>query len=177
MTTMTVRPPADLCEEMRRIDFTPVIRTMTEDMGYSTENAREQLAAFIQWFSCVPSVAPRAVYTMLKVPVDDVFHACVLNTAFYRDLCSKILGEFLDHTPIDTETIEQLDDGVRYSVELLEATYGANLHPALADWRRLLDTGTYVVSCAACGPPPTANGDSIADTVVGRMSDGRKIIH
>ena len=50
---------------------------------------------------------------MLKVPVDEVFHACVLNTAFYRDFTSKILDE----------------------------------------------------------------GVSMADTMVGRMSDGRKIVH
>lgn len=177
MTTMTVRPPAELCEAMKRINFTPVIRTMTSDMGFSTEDAREQIAAFIQWFSCVPSVAPGAVFTMLKVPVDDVFHACVLNTAFYRNLCSEILGEFLDHTPIDTETIEQLDEGVRYTVELLEATYGTDLHPALADWRRLLDTGTYVLSCAACLSPPDGSNSNVIDTVVGRMSEGRKVVH
>lgn len=150
MTAMTVRPPAELCESMERIDFTPVIRTMTSDMGFTAEEARHQLAAFIQWFSCIPSVAPGAVYTMLKVPVDEVFHACVLNTAFYRFLTNEILGEFLDHTPIDTETVDALDEGVRYTVELLEATYGENLHPALSEWRHLLDSGTYVVSCVSC---------------------------
>ena len=110
---------------------------------------------------------------MLKVPVDEVFHACVLNTAFYRDFTSKILGEFLDHTPIDAETVEGLDEGVRYTVELLEATYGEDLHPALADWRRLLDAGTYVISCVSCHH----DDSEMAETVVGRMSDGREIVH
>jgi len=174
VTTTTVRPPAELCKSMQEIDFTPVIRTMTSDMGFTTEDARYQLDAFIQWFSCIPSVAPGVVYTMLKVPVDEVFHACVLNTAFYRSLTSEILGEFLDHTPIDNETVLALDEGVKYTVELLEKTYGEKLHPALAEWRRLLDSGTYVVSCVSCHHD---NGNDMADTVMGRMSNGARLVH
>lgn len=163
MTTMTARSPAALCESMQNIDFSSVIRTMTNDMGFTPEDAQYQLEAFIQWFSCIPSVAPGAVYTMLKVPVDEVFHACVLDTAFYRTFTNEILGEFLDHTPIDKETVDVLDEGVRYTVKLLEETYGDELHPALAEWRQLLDSGTYVVSCVSCHHD---DGDAMADTVV-----------
>ncbi|HEU5187028.1 MAG TPA: hypothetical protein VFT87_00845 [Candidatus Saccharimonadales bacterium] len=169
-TEVLASPPATLIKRLDELDFTPVLRTLVQDSGFDQTTAQDLTIAFKQWFSVIPQVAARQVYVMLKTPVDDVFHACVLNTAFYRELCSTIIGEFVDHTPIDPETIQELDSAVIYTVKLLEVTFGDMLHPALKDWRRLLDSGTYVVSCVQC------NHD-MGETVVGRLQNGVRLVH
>lgn len=45
----------------------------------------------------------RAVFpdpiTMLSADIDEVWHACVLHTRLYTDLCDRVFGHFLHHDP------------------------------------------------------------------------------
>ncbi len=154
-------------------DFSPVIRTMLSDqMVASEEEARDHIDAFLQWVALVPSIRAQDALVMLKTPVDDVFHAFVLNTEFYQRFCETHFGFFVHHHPLDAETRERLAKGVVETVERLERTYGEDLHPLLRSWRGLMENEAYVVSCGKCD-----SSESMTDTIVGRLPNGGALVH
>jgi len=171
LATVVSRTPAELYQEMKQHDFGPVRRTLIRDAHFSPEKADDMIDAFCQWFSLVGSVEPGKVFVMLKGDIDEVFHAGVLNSAWYRGFCGTYLGEFIDHTPMDDDTFGKLDDAVLYTLAKLEATYGDSLHPALREWRHLVETANYEVSCGKGCP------DDMAPTVVGHLPSGATIVH
>src|SRR3989344_7838963 len=126
-----------LCREMRESTyFRPIISTLLRERSVSNEaEARNLLDAFLQWIALIPVVERGKVFVMLKTPVDEVFHAFVLNTAFYQEFCQKYFGFFIHHNPLDGDTSAKIDEGVNYTVDLLEQHYGEQLHPELRAWR------------------------------------------
>ena len=100
--------------------------------------------AFLQWFSVAPARDPGSTYVMLKSDVDRIFHAFVLNTRAYRELCEKFIGHFMDHNPIDGAVSKE---SVESTIELLERHFGADLHPALRHWKELTHADAWRVSC------------------------------
>lgn len=139
-------------EMLDNFDFSQITWTMTRyNKEMTTEEAKELLHAFLQWFALIPTNNSGHYVIMLETPVEEAFHAFVLNTALYQKFCEQFLGFFFHHTPLREETGPQIEAAVRYTVELLEQHYGENLHPALQRWREQLDAGTYKVACVGPG--------------------------
>ncbi len=167
-----------LCDEMKRtFDFTPIVETAVRDCGVQDElRARYLLDAFLQWFSLLPAVKPGQVYVMMKTEVDAIFHAFVLNTKVYREFCDRFIGHFIDHHPLDDSTRSRVEDGVRYTVNLLEEHFGGDLHPALREWKTQLDCSAWMVSCmwrgGMCG-----SDESMFQTTLGQLPNSAVIVH
>lgn len=124
----------DLVERLEQeVDFLPVVRTAVIDLGV-TPPARAMVAldGFLQWFSVVPISDRVSHYVMLRGDVDRVWHAAILNTALYRELCTQHAGRYVDHHPsADCPRVAWVLD----TVGLLESVFGAALHPAFSQWR------------------------------------------
>jgi hypothetical protein len=88
---------------------------------------------------------------MLKTPVEEAFHAFVLNTRQYKAFCERFLGYFFHHDPVTEERAPQMQNGIRYTVELLEKHYGESLLQPLCEWRHQLDDGSAQIACVGCG--------------------------
>jgi hypothetical protein len=117
---------------LEEVDFSSVLRTAVNDCGVpSPAHALDSLDAFLQWFSTIPLAGDRP-YVMLKGNPDRVWHACIINTALYRELCERYLGRFVDHHP---SVASPSDEWVLETVALLEEEFGADLHPAFRQWR------------------------------------------
>jgi hypothetical protein len=166
---------AVLCEKMRaETDFSPIVQTMVRE-GYvaDVQEAAYYLDAFLQWIALIPILERDNTFVMLKTSVDDVFHAMILNTQFYQDFCMKYFDFFIHHHPIgESEVNEEINRGVRYTVSLLEKTYGPDLHPALLEWRNQLNAGVYVVSCPKC-----VNDLPMHQSIVGELPTGARLMH
>lgn len=147
-------------EMVEKFDFSQITWTMTRyNKAMRAEEANELLHAFLQWFALIPANRANDYVVMLETPVEEAFHAFVLNTELYQRFCDKFLGYFFHHTPLREESGPEIDRLVRYTVELLEQHYGDNLHPAFRQWREQLDTGTYTVACVGPGGRcPTPDG-------------------
>jgi hypothetical protein len=145
-----------------------------EKMASDDVQANDLLEAFLQWVALVPTIKPDDTFVMLKSPVDKVFHAFILNTEFYQNFCARHFGFFVHHHPIDELLLKKLPGGVRDTMDLLEQTYGEELHPALSAWRSLVDTDAYVVSCAGyCA----SEDDYMQESVVGKLPSGATLVH
>jgi hypothetical protein len=117
------------------VDFLPVVRTAVLDLGVATPaSALNAVDAFLQWFSLVPISDRIGHYVMLRGDVDRVWHAMILNTALYRDVCDRYMGRFIDHhssmgCPRASWVFE--------TVDFLEAEFRTALHPAFLGWRAI----------------------------------------
>jgi hypothetical protein len=116
-----------------RIDFMPVVRTAVLDLGVaSSDRALHAVDAFLQWFSLVPISGRIGHYVMLRGDVDRIWHAMILNTALYRQVCRRYMGRFVDH---HSNMGCPRAGWVLETVGLLESEFHANLHQAFVEWR------------------------------------------
>lgn len=155
MSTQTTVAGPELFDRMKlHFDYEQILWTMMRyDENQTRERATELLDSFLQWFSLLPAIQPGGTYVMLKTPVEEAFHAFVLNTRLYQEFCQQFLGTFFHHDPVTEERAPELVDGIRYTVELLEKTYGNELLPPLREWRNQLDAGTAQIACVGCKNP------------------------
>ena len=139
-------------EMLATFDFSQITWTITRyTPSMSGERADELMKAFLQWAAIIPLNTPDHYATMFLTPVEEAFHSFVLNTRLYNTFCLRYLGQFFHHDPVVDDTGPEVEKQARYTVELLEETYGAELHPELQEWRRQLDAGTYRVACVGSG--------------------------
>lgn len=171
--TAVKQHPKELVATMLSADFGSVFYTAKKDCGIpSDERAEELMVAFCQWFAVIPTLQPGDWHAVLESPVDNIFHAMILNTEVYEAFCNTHLGEFVHHTPIDgTREDLPLAQFVSDTLIRLETTYGADLAPDLKAWRGMFDSGNWQVSCVKhCPNMPTRH------TVVGQVL-GVNLLH
>lgn len=134
--------------EMKKMDFTPIIDTAVKECGVKTkERADELLDAFLQWFSLVSMATPEQPLQMLR-SVDRIWHAMVLNTAFYREFCDTFAGGFVDHNPLDVvRNAANKEQYARFTLDLIKKEFGKNANKALFDLRE------NVTCCCGCVMP------------------------
>ncbi len=135
-----------LYEQMSQWDYTPIIQTAVRECGVkSEERAKQLLKAFLQWFALIPQTTQERPIHMLR-SVDRIWHAMVLNTAFYRQFCLEFAGRFVDHNPLDvvndSKTKREYAD---HTLSLITQAYGRNVHPELLNLRE------DVTCCIGCG--------------------------
>ena len=117
----------------RHLDFRPVLETAVDEFGFAAPS--EALAAFegfLQWFSMVPACDHLERFVVLRGPVDRLWHATILNTALYRELCARFVGRFIDHHANPGRPRVRW---VLETVALIEAHFGDALHPEFEEWR------------------------------------------
>ena len=123
----------DLYRRMRATDFAPILQTAMREPGAPTqEELNSLLDAFLQWFSLIPEALDGKPLQMLE-SVDRIWHAMILNTAFYRRFCDEFIGEYVDHNPMDvTQNTRAMKMAYAdHTLVLLKRTYGIRVHPAL----------------------------------------------
>jgi hypothetical protein len=136
MTDLLVAGPAygstPMIMEDLRLHRDAVIETALVDCGVGDrERAEQGLDAFAQWFFTLPTLEPGQRLIMLKGPVDQMWHALILHTKLYRELCEQHLGFFLDHQPQpDYPPRAWVADTLR----ILTRRFGDALHPLFDDW-------------------------------------------
>lgn len=147
-----IRAGRALWDQMRReFDYTQVAWTICRyNPGISEERAKELLDAFLQWIAIVPMNTENNYATMFKSPVEEAFHCFVLNTRVYYEFCETFLGEFFHHDPLTDEDGPEAQTQAGYTVNLLLAEYGDDLHPELQQWCRQFEDGTFKVACVGC---------------------------
>jgi hypothetical protein len=117
------------------IDFLLVVRTAVIDCGVETaEKAMSAVDGFLQWFSVIPISDRIDHYIMMRGDVDRVWHAAILNTALYRQICTRYLGRFVHH---ESNLGCPRAGWVLETVDLLEKEFGTDLHPEFLAWRDL----------------------------------------
>jgi hypothetical protein len=115
------------------VDFLPVVRTAVIDLGMPTpDRALYALDAFLQWFSVIPMSRRIEHYVMLRGDVDQMWHSMILNTALYRNICTRYIGRFIDHySNLGCPRASWVLD----TVGLLAAEFRTALHPIFLEWR------------------------------------------
>ena len=84
-------------EELAAFDFTLVLRRLVEQGSLSEEWAEPAILEFRRYLA-LRLVTPGPVM-MLSAVVDEVWHASILFTRLYADLCQRVFGHFLHHDP------------------------------------------------------------------------------
>lgn len=123
----------ELYRRMKAVDFSAIISTVLRESNIKTSEEIESLLdAFLQWFSLVPEALDGKPLQMLE-SVDPIWHAMILNTAFYRKFCDEFIGEFVDHNPMDvTQNTRAVKRAYAdHTLALLRRTYGDSVNPAL----------------------------------------------
>lgn len=57
------------------------------------------------------------------VEIDEVWHAMVLNTPWYRTFCHAIFGAFIDHTPPDDDDVDVDQDAFARTEKAMDSLY------------------------------------------------------
>ena len=137
-------------------DFGPVIRTMQADgVAQTNEECLELIKAFVQWLS-IGATTQTESYLMFHGPVDEVFHAMILNTHWYFDFCDTHIGCYVHHDPLDRGTVPdtKIESATRSTILLLDNIWGEDLHPHLKQWVSDYHAGELqpnMVSCVCNG--------------------------
>ncbi len=139
-----------LYQKMQSEDYTAVIQTAVRECDVKSEDrAAELLDAFLQWFALIPLTKDAEPLQMLR-SVDRIWHAFVLNTAFYRNFCDKYIGHFVDHDPLDVvNNIAAKDVYAQHTIALIENAYGAKANIELF---RLREDVTCCCGCIEAEP-------------------------
>ncbi len=136
-----------LYKRLKSKDYGIILETAIAEFGVKgLPRAVELLDAFLQWFALVPSTVDGQPLQMLR-SVDRIWHAMIVNTAFYRNFCLDAVGEFIDHNPLDVvRNAELKQEYATHTLILLNRAYGNRLNPAL----RALNEN--VTCCCGCYP-------------------------
>ncbi|MBM2811506.1 MAG: hypothetical protein HW416_2265 [Chloroflexi bacterium] len=81
-------------------DLSPVRERLVRSGAMTPGWADEATFEFRRYLG-LRAVFPMPI-TMVSPDVDEVWHACILHTRLYADLCERAFGQFLHHDP-DTE--------------------------------------------------------------------------
>ncbi len=103
----------DLLGKMAEVDFSAIVRyVQREDKNHWTEDkALSELENFKAFF------ALRGVAKFPIVPtkdIDEVWHACILHTEFYIDLCTSLHGKYVHHRPSDGMTESKTSSRINF---------------------------------------------------------------
>lgn len=144
----------EIYERMKTVDLSPVrALMMRENPHYTVEEVDEAMDGLLQWMAG-HSAAPHfdQTYVMLFGPVDEAFHAFILNTRIYMHFCKEHVGFFIHHTPVDEEEAAELfeEGSLDYTVNFLEETFGDALSPALRAWGEGIRSGQLGASAVSC---------------------------
>src|SRR5215467_2317984 len=115
-------------EELAAFDFTPVRQRLIQQGSVSEECADLAILEFRRYLA-LRLLSPGPVM-MLSAVVDEVWHASILFTRLYANLCERVFGHFLHHAP-ETEPIA--DPSTEWRV--FEERYTALFGPPGALWR------------------------------------------
>ena len=84
-------------DELAAFDLTPV-RSRLVQRGRMSEDWVDLAILEFQRYLAVRLLSPEPVM-MLSAVVDEVWHATILFTRLYADLCRRVFGHFLHHDP------------------------------------------------------------------------------
>jgi hypothetical protein len=115
-------------EELAAFDFTPVRRRLVQQGSLTEEWADIAILEFRRYLA-VRLLSPGPVM-MLSAVVDEVWHASILFTRLYADLCQRVFGHFLHHDP---EMQPIVDPGAEWRV--FEERYTVLFGPPGALWQ------------------------------------------
>jgi len=103
-------------------DLTPVRERLLREGSMPADWVDEALRELRRYLA-LKAVLADDVPGMLSLQVDEAWHACLLFTRLYADLCDQCFGTFVHHEP-DTE--EHLDPVGRWEAfeELYRAWFG-----------------------------------------------------
>jgi hypothetical protein len=119
----TLRSAIDLVSQL---NFTMLKRKMTEDRGWTPEYCEEVESLYRRF------LALNVRYPNRKIcptgPIDDFWHAHILDTRAYMQDCDAIFGKYLHHFPYfgmrGAEDQMALDQAFRESIELFITHFG-----------------------------------------------------
>lgn len=147
LTEKQVQDARILYERMKKVDYSSIIETAMRECGVKKAyRANELLDSFLQWFSLIPTTTPDQPMQMLR-SVDRMWHAFVLNTAFYRNFCNEFnSGKFVDHDPLDVNgnSASQKQQYAEHTLARLHQTFGTYVTKDLAN---LSEKTTCCVGC------------------------------
>ena len=78
-------------------DLSPVRQRLLNDAMLPSTWVDEAIFEFRRYLG-LQVVAPGSI-PMFSKPVDEVWHACLLHSRLYADLCQQVFGYFLHHEP------------------------------------------------------------------------------
>ncbi len=109
-------------EELAAFDFT-LVRNRLVQQGLLPEEWADMAILEFRRYLALRLLSPGPVM-MLSAVVDEVWHASILFTRLYADLCQRVLGYFLHHDP---EMQPIADPGAEWRVfeERYTALFGA----------------------------------------------------
>ena len=84
-------------EELAAFDFT-LVRSRLVQQGLLPEEWADMAILEFRRYLALRLVSPEPVM-MLSAVVDEVWHASILFTRLYADLCQRVFGHFLHHDP------------------------------------------------------------------------------
>ena len=123
--------------------------------GHATDevSARRNLDGVLLWLAChaVKEHAEQP-YVMMNGPVDEMYHALILNTRTYLHLCREYIGFFIHHTPVNDVEADKIKvvGGITYTIDFLQRAFGSELAPALCRWVDAHDSGELHASSVSC---------------------------
>jgi hypothetical protein len=134
------------------IDFGPVIRFAVES-GFAPdeESAQTALDGTLQWLvGHGMDEHAEAPYVMMNGEVDEMFHALILNTRTYLQLCREHIGFFIHHTPLDADGARRVEEGIGYTIDYITTLFGADVSPAIMRWKEQFDRGELNATSVSC---------------------------
>ena len=144
----------EIYREMMSFDITPARSLMKrENPNLSDDEVEHAMKGLLQWLAG-HAAAPhnQQAYVMLLGPVDEAFHAFILNTRLYMRFCRDHVGFFIHHTPVETELAAKLeaDGSLHYTVDFLETEFGDTLSPQLRAWCDGVRSGELSATAVSC---------------------------
>jgi len=118
-------------DQMRRLeridaeDFSLVMEKAIEDLAamgvqVSTDYGRRGIHALKQYYA-VAMLDPANAHSV-TLPIDPFWHAHILFTAEYRRFCDDVIGEYMDHVPLDKQDsskVKNVRQLYTYTLEVL----------------------------------------------------------
>ena len=115
-------------EELAAFDLT-LVRSRLVQQGLLPEEWADMAILEFRRYLALRLLSPGPV-TMLSAVVDDVWHASIVFTRLYADLCQRVFGHFLHHDP---EMQPIADHGAEWRI--FEERYTALFGPPGALWQ------------------------------------------
>lgn len=141
-------------EMKRSFETDALVRFAVRDSYAPNEiAARDSLDGALQWLAChaVKEHAEQP-YVMMNGPVDEMYHALMLNTRLYLHFCREYIGFFIHHTPVDDAQADEIRiaGGIDYTLSFLQDAFGVDLSPTLHNWVAAHQSGELGVSSVSC---------------------------
>lgn len=137
----------------RLLDLSDVKNFLLREGTFKSDaEASDAIHAILQWLACHAVKQKNELFVMLHGPVDEAWHAFILNTKLYHAFCQEHVGFFIHHTPLDAQKANEFEilGGIKSTVQSLKESFGDELHPLLRHWEEQLDTGQLTISAVSC---------------------------